>query len=691
MSIADNYLLHINGIPDFSKFKISDVKEAVVYQIDQCKKTIEQTLEKLKVSNQYTYENLVEPIDAQDLIFERAWSVISHLNSVMNSDELRDVYQECLPIISDYGTYVGQHEGLYQAFQKLQQDASYASLAFDQKKYIDNVMRDFHLSGIGLDESKKKEFGELSSSLSELYAKFSNNIMDATLNWRKHITDESQLKGIPVIVVQAARQLAQAKGLDGYLFTLDAPSYMPLLMHADSEELRKECYLAYITRASDVGPNAGKWDNRPIIREILAKRSRLSQLLGFNNYAEYSLATKMAKNTDQVVDFLNDLVNNCHKQGEEDLAALKKFAKEEYNKEELNPWDISYYGEKLKEKLYKISSEDLRIYFPLPQVLNGLFTVANKLFGIKIVENTKSVNVWHKDVMFFDVYDQNDNLIAGFFLDPYAREHKKGGAWMDDCVGREVAKDGSVQRPIAYLVCNFSAPVEDQPSLLLHGDVTTLFHEFGHGLNLMLTKIDTKGVSGISGVEWDAVELPSQFLENWCWEPEALKFISSHLKTKEPIPDHLVQKLLDAKNYHAAMFFLRQLEFGLLDFKLHLDYETHHGEDLNYIDQVLATVRKQVAVTPIHPLNRFEDSFSHIFAGGYAAGYYSYLWAEVLSADAFSRFEEEGIFNSKTGKDFMDCILSTGGAYDALDNFIKFRGRAPKVDALLRHNGIKKA
>ncbi len=688
MSIENNYLLHISGIPDFSKIKNSDIKEAVIYQIEKCKEKVESTLKQLEISKDYTYANLVEPIEEEDNKLGRIWSPVSHLNSVMNSEELRTVHDECLPLLSDYGTYMGQHEGLYNAYKKLQESEAFSKLSFDKKKYVENVMRDFRLSGIGLDENKKSKYGDIVSKLSQLSSKFSNNVMDATLNWKKYVENEEELSGLPELALQSAKQLAEQEGRDGYAFTLDFPSYFPILAYADNEALRKECYLAYVTRASDVGPNAGKWDNRKLIEEILSNRNKLAKLLSFNNYAEYSLETKMANGTKEVLDFLNELAKNCKQQGIEEFKELKEYARNEFGKDELNPWDVTYYSEKLKEKKYKISSEELRPYFPLPQVLEGLFTTVSKLFGIKIVENTKSVNVWHKDVMFFDLLDENNNLKAGFFLDPYARPHKRGGAWMDDCVGREVRKDGSIQRPIAYLVCNFNPPVGEKPSLLTHDDVTTLFHEFGHGLNLMLTTIDTSGVSGINGVAWDAVELPSQFLENWCWQPEALKYISSHIDTKMPIPEEKLKKLIDAKNYHSAMWMLRQLEFGLMDFMLHNENEELRGTK---IDEIIKTVRNFVTVVPVSPLNRFENSFTHIFSGGYAAGYYSYLWAELLSSDAFSRFEEDGIFNRKTGQDFVDCILSKGGSIDALEMFVKFRGRKPKIDALLRHKGIKQS
>jgi oligopeptidase A len=687
MSLDNNYLLHVKGIPDFSKIKVEDIKEAVVYQIEQCKVKVDSTIKQLEKTQDYTYDSLVAPIESEEHKLNSLWSPVSHLNSVMNSDELRVVHDECLPLLSDYDTYVGQHEGLFKAYKKLYESDGFTKLPSDKKKYIQNVMRDFRLSGIALNSEKKVKYGELVSRLAQLSSTFSNNVMDATLNWKKIVTDKNDLKGIPELALQSAKQLAEKNGNEGYEFTLDFPSYFPIIAYADNEELRKELYIAYVTRASDVGPNAGRWDNKKLIDEILDKRDQLAKLLGFNDYAQYSLETKMADSPKQVLDFLYDLAECCHQQGKCEFEELKEYARKEFGKNELNPWDVTYYSEKLKESRYNISSEELRVYFPLPKVLNGLFSVVNKLFGVKIIENTKSVNVWHKDVMFFDLYDENDNLKAGFFLDPYARAHKRGGAWMDECVGRMISADGTVQRPVAYLVCNFNSPVGDKPSLLTHDDVITLFHEFGHGLNLMLTTVDTSGVSGINGVSWDAVELPSQFLENWCWQPEALKFISSHVDTNEPLPEDKLNKLIEAKNYHSAMWVLRQLEFGLMDFRLHHEYDPNNKD---FVNNIIQSVRDSVTVVPVSPFNRFEDSFTHIFSGGYAAGYYSYLWAELLSSDAFSRFEEDGIFNRKTGQDFVDYILSKGGSEEALDLFVKFRGRKPKIDALLRHKGIKK-
>jgi oligopeptidase A len=463
------------------------------------------------------------------------------------------------------------------------------------------------------------------------------------------------------------------------------PSYLPVLTYGDNRALREEMYRAFATRASDQGPNAGKWDNSEVMAETLALRHELAQLLGFDSYADKSLATKMAENPEQVLGFLSDLAKRARPQAEQELAQLRAFAKQHYGVDELEAWDITYYGEKQKQHLFSISDEQLRPYFPEQRVVEGLFEVVKRIYGITAKER-KDVDTWHPEVRFFDLFDANGELRGSFYLDLYARENKRGGAWMDDCVGSLRKANGELQKPVAYLTCNFNRPLGDKPALFTHNEVTTLFHEFGHGLHHMLTQIDTAGVSGISGVPWDAVELPSQFMENWCWEPEALAFISGHYQSGEPLPKEMLDKLLAAKNYQAALFILRQLEFGLFDFRMHAEYSPEKGAQ---ILPTLAEVKKMVAVVPSPSWGRFPHAFSHIFAGGYAAGYYSYLWAEVLSADAYSRFEEEGIFNAETGKSFLDNILSRGGSEEPMELFKRFRGREPQLDAMLRHYGIK--
>ncbi|OCG31993.1 oligopeptidase A [Gilliamella sp. Fer2-1] len=673
-----NPLLTDVPLPLFSQIKPEHVLPAIQEALKNCRNTIETVL---KQNSKYTWDNLIQPIDEVDEKFSRAWSPVSHLNSVKNSSELREAYEACLPLLSEYGTWVGQHKPLYQAYKQLKESEQYATLSKAQKKVIDNALRDFELSGIGLPDDKQKRYGEIVAKLSELSSKYSNNVLDATMGWSKLITDIKELSGMPESALAAAQEQAKIKGKEGWLLTLDIPSYLPVMTYCDNRDLRFELYQAYNTRASDQGPNAGKWDNTEIIKQILDLRYELAQLLGFKTYADKSLATKMAKSTTQVIEFLSDLATKAKPQGEKELAELKRYAYEFFGASDIKPWDIAYYSEKQKQYLYTINDEELRPYFPQQRVINGLFEVVHRIFGITAKER-KGVEVWDPEVKFYDLYAANGELKGSFYLDLYAREHKRGGAWMDDCIGRMRFADGHIQKPVAYLTCNFNRPIGDKPALFTHDEVTTLFHEFGHGLHHMLTEIDVSSVAGINGVPWDAVELPSQFLENWCWQPEALAFISGHYQTGEPLPAEMLEKMLEAKNYQAALFILRQLEFGLFDFKLHTQ------KDLDILN-TLAEVRKQVAVIPTVEWGRFPHAFSHIFAGGYAAGYYSYLWAEVLSADAFSRFEEEGIFNAKTGNAFLDNILSQGGSDEPMMLFKNFRGREPQLDALLRHYGIK--
>lgn len=669
------------GLPVFSRIKYNEIVPAVKSAIEQCRKTIESVVNQ---TGPYTWDNVCEPLSVSSNDFSLLWSPISHLNSVKNSPELREAYEQCLPILSEYSTWVGQHEGLYNAYKAIKSSKEFSDLSQAQRKSIDDSLRDFELSGIGLPKDKQKRYGEIVARLSELSSGFSNNVLDATMGWTKLITDESELSGLPPSVLDAAKASAEAKELKGWLFTLEYPSYSPVLTYCDNRNLRFEMYQAYNTRASELGPNAGKWDNTAAMVEILALRYELSKLLGFSSYAEQSLATKMAENPNQVIDFLTDLAKRAYSQGEKELAQLQTFAKQQFDISELEPWDIAYYSEKQKQHLYTIDDEQLRPYFPEDKVISGLFNVVNRLFAISIKER-KGIDVWHNDVRFFEIFDQTNKLIGGFYLDLYAREHKRGGAWMDACKGKLRFADGRQQLPVAYLTCNFNRPVGNKPALFTHNEVTTLFHEFGHGLHHMLTRIDVAGVAGIDGVPWDAVELPSQFLENWCWQPEALNFISGHYQTGEPLPKEMLDKLLAAKNYQAALFILRQLEFGLFDFRLHYEYDPTKGAR---IAEIRHKVQNQVAVIKQPEWNRMPNSFSHIFAGGYAAGYYSYLWAEELAADAFSRFEQEGIFNPVTGKDFLDCILSQGGSQEPMVLFKKFRGRAPQLDALLHHYGI---
>ncbi|MDG6281570.1 oligopeptidase A [Glaesserella parasuis] len=673
-----NPLLNNTSLPKFSQIQPEHVVPAIEQLIQQCRDTIEQVSQ----INTPTWENFYLPQAITGDKLSRAWSPVGHLNSVKNSSELREAYQACLPMLSEYSTWVGQHQGLYQGYVKLKNSPEFATYSLAQKKAIENSLRDFELSGISLPADKQKRYGEISARLSELSSQFSNNVLDATMGWDIVIEDEADLKGLPESALEGAKLSAQSKEKSGYRFTLEFPSYLPVMTYCENRELRQKMYEAYNTRASDQGPNAGKWDNSALMAETLELRLELAKLLGFESYAELSLATKMAENPTQVVDFLEGLANRSKEQGKKELAELKAFAKESYGVSELQPWDIAFYSEKQKQALYAINDEELRPYFPEERVLSGLFELVKRIFGMR-VEEQKEFDSYHENVRFFNIFDETDRLRGSFYLDLYARENKRGGAWMDDCINQKRLADGSLQKPVAYLTCNFNKPIGDKPALFTHDEVTTLFHEFGHGIHHMLTEIDVGDVSGINGVPWDAVELPSQFLENWCWEEDALAFISGHYQTGEPLPKEKLTQLLKAKNFQAAMFVLRQLEFGLFDFRLHMSEPKE-----NIVLDTLKAVKAQVAVVELPTFVRTPHSFSHIFAGGYAAGYYSYLWAEVLSADAFARFEEEGIFNCEVGQSFLDNILTRGGSEEPMVLFERFRGRKPTLDALLRHKGI---
>jgi oligopeptidase A len=675
-----NPLLENNVLPAFSKIKPEYVEPALNQVLELAKQTVEDLL---KNQQQPTWQTLVIPMEALDASIDKVWSPVSHLNSVMNSDELRVAYNACLPKLSQFGTELGQNEDLYKAYNALANSPAYAELDIAQKKVIDNALRDFRLSGVELSHDDRERYKQISQALTELTAKFEENLMDATHAWKKHITDETLLSGLPDSTRDMAAQFAQRDELDGWLFTLDFPSYMPVMSYADDRDFREEMYTAFATKASDQGPNAGQWDNTEIMADILKLRHELAQLIGFANHAERSLATKMAQSPQQVLDFLNDLSMRSKPIAEQEFAELKAYANEVAGMTELEAWDVTYFAEKLRQQRYSISQEELKPYFPEDKVVSGLFAVVNRLYGLDIKER-HDIDVWHKDVRFFDIFDGNGELRGQFYLDLYARNHKRGGAWMDECHVRRQTEIG-IQTPVAFLTCNFSEPVGDKPALLSHDEVTTLFHEFGHGLHHMLTKIHHAGVSGINGVAWDAVELPSQFMENWAWEREALDLISGHFETGEVLPQDLFDKMIAARNFQSAMIMMRQLEFSLFDFRLHLEFNPEQDQQ---VDKILAEVREQVAVVKPPKFNRFAHSFSHIFAGGYAAGYYSYKWAEVLSADAFSKFEEKGIFDRATGLEFLQSILEQGGSREPMDLFIQFRGREPEIDALLRHSGI---
>ena len=678
----DSNLTKTDGLPFFSQLKIDEIEPTVKQTIADNKALIEQKLAELDA---YTWDNFVAVLDEADDHLSKLWSPVGHMNSVVSNDKLRAAHDACIGLFSEYGTFVGQHQGLYEAYLSIANSAEFTELKGEQQKVIENALRDFKLAGIALSDDKKQRYGEIKQQLSQLQSTFSNNVMDATLAWSKLVTNLEILTGLPKTAISAAKQAAQEKELEGYLFTLDFPSYLAVMSYADNRELREEVYTAFATRASDQGPNANEFDNSDNIEQILALRHELAQLLDFNDFGEYSLATKMAEKPIQVIDFLTELADKSILQAKQERDQVFAFAQQKDGLDSLQAWDLSYYAELLKQQRYNISDEELRPYFPQNKVVNGLFDVVHRLFDLTIKES-KEVDVWHQDVRFFEIYNRQKEHIGSFYLDLYARAHKRGGAWMNDCRVRRRQVDGSLQLPVAYLTCNFNKPVGDQEALFTHNEVVTLFHEFGHGIHHMLTKIESSSVSGINGVPWDAVELPSQFLENWCWEPEALALISGHVDTGDTLPADLLKKMLEAKNYNSALQMVRQIEFSLFDFILHHQYKV--GEK-GQVQRVLAEVRSKVAVIDVPQFNRFQHSFSHIFAGGYAAGYYSYKWAEVLSADAFSRFEETGIFNAETGRSFLTNILEKGGSEAPMTLFKAFMGREPSIDALLRHSGIK--
>ena len=675
-----NPLLHTEGLPAFESIQTSHIEPAIDQLLPENRNKVQSLLNSTK---DYNWDNLLQKLEDMDDQLGRAWSPASHLHSVADNDQLREAYNSCIAKLSDYSTEMGQNEDLFRAYGYIANSDAFNSLTAAQQKIINNALRDFRLSGIDLDTESKERYKEIQKILSRLQTKFEENILDATHAWKKLITNQDELSGLPESALALAAQAAKNEDKEGWLFTLEFPSYMPVMQYADSTELRKEIYRAYVTRASNGGPNAGEWDNSDIMTEILKYRTEKAKLLGFDSYAHYSLATKMADNPKEVMDFLCDLAERTQEYAKQEFEELKQFANDTANVAHLEAWDVTYYSEKLRQKKFDISQEKLRPFFPVNQVIEGLFAITEKLYGVTIKQRT-GVQVWHKDVLFFDILDPQGDIKGSFYLDLYVRQHKRGGAWMDECIVRKKSSTG-IQDPVAYLTCNFTPPIGDKPALLTHDEVTTLFHEFGHGLHHMMTRVEYSGVSGINGVPWDAVELPSQFMENWCWEKEALDLFARHIETGKLIDDELFEKMTKARTFQAGMQMVRQLEFAIFDFRLHLEFASNGS--LN-IQDLLNEVREQVAVVKAPEFNCFQHSFSHIFAGGYAAGYYSYKWAEVLSADAFSKFEERGIFDKTTGEEFLHTVLEQGGSREPMDLFVEFRGRKPSIEPLLRHSGI---
>jgi oligopeptidase A len=679
-----NPLLDLSGLPRFAEIKTEHVTPAVDELLTRNRALTEKLLADTAPP---TWENFVQPFEDAHEQLSRAWGQVGHLNMVMNSPELREVYNTNLPKVTQYYAELSQNLALFQKYKAIRNSANYAALNAAQKKIIENELRDFRLGGAELPQDKKARFMAIQEELSALTSKFSDNLLDATNAYTCVIEDEKEISGIPADERQVAAEAAQEAGKSGWLFTLKAPSYGPVMQYADNRALREHMYRAYTTRASELLAEGSKleWNNTPLMTQILQLRTEEAHMLGFANFAELSLASKMADTPQQVAEFLLELAQRAKPFAQQDLEELRAFAAAQLGLQDLQAWDMGYAGEKLRQQRYAFSEQEVKQYFPEDAVLSGLFRLVETLFGLSI--KPSAAPVWHDTVRFFDIRDRQDALIGQFYLDLYARASKRGGAWMDDAITRRRTVKG-IQTPVAYLNCNFASPVGGKPALFTHDEVITLFHEFGHGLHHLLTEVEELGVSGISGVEWDAVELPSQFMENFCWEWEVLQGMTRHAESNEKLPRALYDKMIAAKNFQSGLQMLRQIEFSLFDLRLHSAYDAHGKQT---VQQLLDTVRKEVAVIIPPAFNRFQNSFSHIFAGGYAAGYYSYKWAEVLSADAYSLFEENGVLDAATGSHFRSEILAVGGSRDAMDSFRAFRGREPKIDALLRHNGLVSA
>ena len=678
-----NPLLDFSGLPRFDAILPSHVQPAITELLSDNRRRIDRLADDATPA---TWTAFAGPLTDGIEQLSRAWGIVGHLHSVNDIPEWREAYNQMLPEVSRFYAELGQNLKLFAKYKAIREGAEYATLSPARRKIIDNEVRDFRLSGAELPEDKKPRFQAIQEELASLSAKFSENLLDATNAFAEIVTDEKELAGLPADVIQAAREAAEKDGKEGWKFTLHMPSYWPVLQFADSRRLRAVLYRASATRASEFGPD--KLDNTPLIQRILELRREEAQMLGYRNYADVSLVPKMAESVAQVLVFLRDLAAKAKPFAEKDVAELREFARRELGLETLEPWDMGYASEKLRQARYAFSEQEVKPYFTEPKVLAGLFHVVESLYGVRIAPD--SAPVWHEDVRFFRIETPAGELVGQFYLDPYARETKRGGAWMDEAITRRRVATG-IQTPVAYLNCNFPRPVGEKdgktlPATFSHGDVETLFHEAGHGLHHLLTRVEELGVSGIHGVEWDAVELPSQFMENYCWEWDVLQQMSGHVDTGEPLPRELFDKMLAARNFQSGMLTVRQIEFSLFDMLLHSDFDPAGPRSvLDLLDEV----RKEVAVTFPPEWNRFPNSFSHIFAGGYAAGYYSYKWAEVLSADSYAAFEEAGNpFDPVVGKRFLDEIIAAGGARPALENFRAFRGRDPQVDALLRHSGM---
>ena len=675
----DNPLLDFSGLPRFAEFGPVHVAPAMEQLLAEARAAVGRAEDAAA-----TWDAFVRPLEDATERLSRAWGQVEHLHAVLDSPPLREAYNASLPKITQFWTELGQNQRLFGKYKELKVSAEFARLAPPRRRLVENALRDFRLGGAELPAELKPRYAAIQEELASLAAKFSENVLDATNAWSIVVEDERRVRGIPADALQAAQEAAGKDGRPGWKFTLQMPSYWPVLQYADDRELRETLYRESATRASEFGKP--EWDNTPLIARILQLRKEDARLLGYANFAEVSLVPKMAQTPRQVLEFLRDLARRARPFAERDLAELRAFADAALGLKQLESWDLAYASEKLRAKRYAFSDQEVKQYFPESEVMPGMFKLVETIYGIRISESRAPA--WHEDVRFFDILDAGGELIGRFYVDLYARESKRGGAWMDSAISRRRLAAG-IQVPVAYLNCNFSRPIGGKPALLTHDDVITLFHEFGHGLHHLLTRVEDLAVAGISGVEWDAVELPSQFMENFCWEWDVLRHMARHVDSGAPLPRALFDKMLAAKNFQSGLATLRQIEFALFDMRLHSDHDPDAGRP---VLELLDEVRREIAVMVPPAWNRFPNSFSHIFAGGYAAGYYSYKWAEVLSADAYSAFEEvrpsKGILDPSTGARFRDEILAVGGSRPAAESFIAFRGRAPSVDALLRHSGM---
>ena len=674
----DNPLLDFSGLPRFSAIRPEHVGPAMELLLSEARAAMQAAEDAPP-----TWAQFVRPLESATERLSRAWGQVEHLHAVLDSPALREAYNASLPKITQFWTELGQNQHLFEKYRALKASAAYAPLPPARKKLVENALRDFRLGGAELPANLKPRYAAIQEELASLSAKFSENVLDATNAYSIVIEDKKRLAGVPTDDLQAAREAAEKDGKKGWKFNLQMPSYFPVMQYAEGRALRETLYRESATRASEFGK--AEWDNTPLIARILQLRREDAGMLGYPSFAEVSLVPKMAQTPAQVVEFLRDLAARARPFAERDLAELRDFARAELGLERLESWDIAFASEKLRARRYAFSDQEVKQYFPETRVLPGMFELVQRLYQIRIVE--QKAETWHEDVRFFDICNAGGELIGRFYVDLYARDTKRGGAWMDGAISRRRLESG-IQVPVAYLNCNFSRPVGGKPALFTHDDVITLFHEFGHGLHHLLTQVEDLGVAGINGVEWDAVELPSQFMENFCWEWEVLAHMTRHVDSGETLPRALYDKMLAAKNFQSGLATLRQVEFALFDMRLHSDFVPAATRTGSAVLDLLAEVRREVAVLVPPEWNRFPNSFSHIFAGGYAAGYYSYKWAEVLSADAFSLFEEKGVLNPEAGRRFRDEILAVGGSRPAAESFRAFRGREPSVDALLRHSGM---